>query len=111
LDGRRGGFRIVYSGAEKVPEKPRLKISVGYDLPSGNPIKRWSPFDFEFGKSENLTFSGEGVSVHRLAGNILALDVTAEKFSFAVDGFDEHRDLLVRIDEMNEEVEAEEIQL
>jgi hypothetical protein len=51
------------------------------------------------------------VSVHRLAGNILALDVTAEMFSVAVDGFDEQRDLLVRIDEMNEEVEAEEIQL
>lgn len=111
LDGRRGGFRIVHSEAAKTPEKPRLKISVGYDLPSGNPIKRWSAFDFEFGKSEYLKFSGEGVLVHRLAGNVLALDITTKGFSFAVDGFDENRDLLVRIDEMNEEIETGGVQL
>lgn len=109
LDGRRGGFRIVHNSALSLPEKPRLRVSVAYDLPSGNPIKKWSPFDFHFGKSPQLKFSGKSVNVVSQAGNVLVLAVEDERFAFVVDGFDEHRDLLVRIDELTEDDAIKEV--
>jgi hypothetical protein len=110
LDGRRGGFRIVHNSGQPLPENPRLRVSVAYDLPSGNPIKKWSPFDFEFGKSPQLKLSGKSVKVVPQAGNILVLTVEGEKFSFGADGFDEHRDLLVRIDELTADEAVEEVE-
>jgi hypothetical protein len=82
---------------------------MAYDLPSGNPMKKWSPFDFQFGKSPQLKFSGKGVRVVPQAGNVLVLKVEDERFLFAADGFDEHRDLLVRIDELTDEDAVEEV--
>jgi hypothetical protein len=109
LDGRRGGFRIVHNAGLALPENPRLRVSVAYDLPSGNPMKKWSPFDFQFGKSPQLKFSGKGVRVVPQAGNVLVLKVEDERFLFAADGFDEHRDLLVRIDELTDDDAVEEV--
>jgi hypothetical protein len=108
LDGRRGGFRIVHNSAHPLPENPRLRVSVAYDLPSGNPMKKWSPFDFEFGTSPQLRLSAKNVKVVPHAGNILVLTVDGDRFSFGADGFDEHRDLLVRIDELKADETAEE---
>jgi len=101
LDGRRGGFRIVPNISEKMPTAAQLRVSVAYDLPSGNPLKKWSPFDFDFGSQDRLKLRRENVEVRRLEGNILVLKVLNEKFSFGAEGFDEHRDLLVRIDELD----------
>lgn len=108
LDGRRGGFRIAHNPAQALPVSPRLRVSVAYDLPSGNPIKKWSPFDFEFGKSSRLKLSGKNVKAVPQAGNIVILNIEAEAFAFGVDGFDEHRDLLVRIDEVAPDETVEE---
>lgn len=110
LDGRRGGFRIVHNTGHPLPENPRLRVSVAYDLPTGNPMKKWSPFDFQFGKSPQLKFLGRGVKVVPVAGNVLVLTVEDEKFSFGADGFDEHRDLLVRIDELIANGAVEEVE-
>ncbi|MCH7988364.1 MAG: hypothetical protein IID46_04340 [Planctomycetes bacterium] len=110
LDGRRGGFRIVSTNDENVPANAQLKVSVAYDIPSGNPLKKWSPFDFDFGNQGSITLEGKKVSVKRLAGNVVLLDIQGKNFSFGAAGFDEHRDVLVRIDEVNgtQEVETEE---
>jgi len=102
LTGRRGGFRIVRNADNPVPENPRLRVSVAYDLPTGNPLKRWSPFDFDFGRSPELRYRGAKVQVRRVSGNVLTVQIDHEMFSFSIDGFDPHRDLLVRIDEVSE---------
>lgn len=99
LDGRRGGFRIVSNPGQTVPPNARLRVSVAYDLPSGNPLKKWSPFDFDLGKT-TVELRGDGVEVKRLAGNVIRLTVLDEKFAFGADGFDLHRDLFIRIDEL-----------
>ncbi|NMC21375.1 MAG: hypothetical protein GYA33_13265 [Thermogutta sp.] len=110
LDGRRAGFRIAHNAGQPLPKNPRLRVSVAYDLPSGNPIKKWSPFDFEFGKSPQLKLSGKSIKATAQAGNILLLTVEGERFSFVADGFDEHRDLLVRIDELTSDDAVEEVE-
>ena len=82
------------------PSNARLRVSVAYDLPSGNPLKKWSPFDFDLGK-DMLELRGDSVEVKRLAGNVLDLKVLGDKFAFGADGFDLHRDLFIRIDELD----------
>jgi hypothetical protein len=57
-----------------------------------------------------LKLSGKSVKVVPQAGNILVLTVDGEKFSFGAEGFDEHRDLLVRIDELPADEIAEEVE-
>ncbi|MCH8148409.1 MAG: hypothetical protein IH987_10510 [Planctomycetes bacterium] len=111
LDGRQGGFRVVSTNDEDVPANAQLKVSVAYDIPSGNPLKKWSPFDFDFGHQGTITMEGKNVSAKRLAGNVFLLTIQGKKFSFGAEGFDEHRDVLVRIDEVDgaEEGETEEL--
>jgi len=108
LDDRRGGFRVVNSSDSKVPQQAKLLISVAYDLSSGNPIKNWSSFDFDFSKSEELILKGENVKAKSIAGNKLILDINTDKFSFSAEGFDEERDLFIRIDEEFEDYTNEE---
>lgn len=100
LDGRRGGFRIVPTNHEPLPADAELRVSVAYDVISGNPLKKWSSFDFDF-RSESgvIVFSGQQVDVQHLSGNELLLKFSGSDFLFAADGFDQHADLYVRIEE------------
>jgi len=104
LDGRRGGFRIVPTSHEPMPPEAELKVSVAYDVLSGNPLKKWSSFDFDFKRRPSLIrFSGQQVEVKSHSGNELLLKCSGPDFYFAAEGFDLHVDLYVRIEEMREE--------
>lgn len=81
-----------------------LRVSVAYDLPSGNPLKAWSKFDFDFkDKATRLQFKGSGVKISAKAGNIMEIEVVQPDFQLTATGFDMNRDLFVRIDEVNDE--------
>ena len=102
LNGRPGGFTIVDSGELPTKIGAILRVSVGYDLPSRNPLKAWSPFDFEFGdKNHRLHVAGVGVNVRAKMGNVLDIEVLKSDFYITATGFDIHRDLFVRIDEID----------
>jgi hypothetical protein len=100
IDGRRGGFRLVPTKLLPVPPNASLRISVAYDLPSGNPLRNWSEFDFEFSNNSTIALSGEGVRATRQTKNIITLQIDHNDFWFEADGFDVHRDLFVRVDEI-----------
>lgn len=78
-----------------------LKVAVAYDLPSGDPLKKWSEFDFEFSNRAAIKLSGKAVIATKQSRNVLGLAVQADEFAFAADGFDINRDLFVRVDEIN----------
>jgi hypothetical protein len=100
VDARRGGFRIAASGSIPVPENAVLHVRLAYDLHTGNPLKRWSPFDFDLQKTPSrFTMNGQHVTHHAAAGNLLTLNCSDAKFWFSVEGFDQHADLYVRVDE------------
>lgn len=100
LNGRPGGFTIADSVTPPTEVGSILRVSVAYDLPSGNPMKAWSKFDFDFkDKNSRLQFTGNGVNVKAKAGNIMEIEVTKSDFQVTATGFDIHRDLFVRIDE------------
>jgi len=100
LNGRPGGFTIADSRSPPTEVGSFLRVSVAYDLPSGNPLKAWSKFDFDFkGKNGRLKFTGDGAIVKAKAGNIMEIEVIKQDFQVTATGFDINRDLFVRIDE------------
>jgi hypothetical protein len=107
MSPRSGGFTIRPTGAVEVPENAMLQVSVAYDLPSGNPLSKWSKYDFEFrNKKSAIKCKGKNVGVKIVQGNILEVSISDPDFSFSADGFDELRDLFVRLDELGEPTES-----
>jgi len=108
LSGRPGGFTIADSGNPPTQVGSILRVSIAYDLPSGNPLKVWCKFDFDF-KSKDcaIEFKGNGVIAKAFAGNVLDIEVINPDFQLAAVGFDVHRDLFVRIDEADGKPEGD----
>ena len=104
---RRGGFTVARNAAVPMPEKVMLKVSVAYDLPRGNPVNNWNTFDFKIGISDGeMPPRGKGIKVKILRGNVVLLTELENEFRFALEGFDKHRDLYVRVDEVTTEEET-----
>jgi hypothetical protein len=100
LSGRPGGFTIADSGLLPTEVDSILKVSVAYDLPSGNPLRSWCKYDFDFTDDNGpVRFKVNGLSMVEKSGNTLQLKVTQADFQLTATGFDVHRDLFVRIDE------------
>ena len=108
LEGRQRGFRVAHNQTEPIPRDAKLRVSVAYDLSTGDPLKKWTPFDFDFATPSSLRLVGEFVAARRIHGNVLILTISQPGFYLTVDGFDEHRDLFVRIDEQCDNGELEE---
>lgn len=95
-----GGFNIRFNRGEKLTSD-RALLQVAYEMPrSSNPLKVYKPLDFHLHGDNALTVEHSGCKLtpgeefNQL--NILITD--AENFSISVRGFDEHRDLYVRLD-------------
>jgi hypothetical protein len=99
---RKCGFTVARSKDAPLPAGAALQVSLAYDIPRGDPLKHWSPFDFEISKKNGgLMPTCEGLNAKLLQRNIIRLEILSEEFSFALDGFDAHRDLYVRIEEVS----------
>lgn len=98
----KGGFKIIPSDVTIAPET-RLRVLVAYDMRKGNPLKNYSSTDFEVGKStikyKNMQ---RGITIIKAEQNEILLDVTNADFQLVVSGFDENRDLIVDVDEVEE---------
>lgn len=107
ITSRGGGFTISRNSRVEVPDKAALRVSVAYDLPRGDPLRTWSRLDFEIGNGNGaLRPTGKGLHAKSLQGNILLLQSIEQEFYFSVEGFDRHRDLYVRVDDVSNTEEA-----
>lgn len=95
------GFSIALnSDRRSTPEA--VHIQVAYDVARGNPFDRWEEADFEL-ESEDITLELKGASVIRsqppdVAANELVLAINdPDGFLMRARGFDERRDLVVRV--------------
>ena len=105
---RAGGFTVNRNPAVALPASPRLRVALAYDIPRGNPLRNWNALDFVISnKNGGLKPAGKGISAKLAQGNVVELDVSEEAFQFAVDGFDRHRDLYVRVDDISGALETE----
>lgn len=100
VTARAGGVRIGRHREVPMPDEPRLRVSMAYDLARGNPLEYWTWLDFDLrtGRSARIA-AAEGVWLDVLEGNVLLLRDLAEDFVVVVEGFDRHRDLFLRIDD------------
>ena len=101
IERKAGGFSILSQSAiapEKLPMK--LHIRCAYDVLSGNPFRRYSEYDFSF-FSQDIKF--EKVNADCWPTDFNEFDLVARKAEFRVDivGFDQHRDLIVVVEEQD----------
>ena len=102
-----GGFRVSHSNLLSVPEDNDLEIQLAYDVSKGNPLQKWSPFDFDLKKDlqngGRLKYKGLKLKAKALDGQTIFLHSISEGFLFEATGFDIHRDLFVKITEKSNE--------
>lgn len=90
-----GGFRIV--GNPRVPDAaPELRVTAAYDVRRGNPFKRYRSFDFDLGKRP-IRIEPHACEIAAAEGAELVLRPTSPDFEVTVTGFDEARDVIVRV--------------
>ena len=86
----RGGFTILgLSAGQFVAE-------VAYRTRSGDPFRRYSPFDFAIGRN-GVAISSDGATVKVARENCIAFETARPDFQLTVNGFDPRRDLVVRV--------------
>ncbi len=105
-----GGF-LVQPGDPEAPMPKRLVIRVAYVIRSGNPLNKYDPADFELDKGPiavehkgmDLTFGASD----KKQGNEIQAQVTDKDFLLKVTGFDENRDLFVKVTVPQEETDGD----
>jgi hypothetical protein len=92
-----GGFTVT-KGADGGPAPQYLDIRVAYDRRNGNPLRKYDRADFRLDKKPIVLDPPlRGLKILKRDSNQLVLAVTDPDFSVAVRGFDENRDLYVRV--------------
>ena len=91
-----GGFRVT--GNEKVNTLGlRLRIQVAYMISKGNPLKKYNPFDFDL-SSDHFLVESEGMIIENCSKNTIEfVTEVPNNYSLKVTGFDEERDLYIKI--------------
>jgi hypothetical protein len=96
IQERRGGFAIRGASGLSANDLPlEIQVTAGYDVLRGNPLKKHSPFDFDFLKNE-ISLEPTGALVTPITANSLRIVVRDLDFCLEASGFDTNRDLVVR---------------
>jgi hypothetical protein len=92
----RSGLKVTKNPeAEILPDAISLKL--GYDVPRGNPIKNYQELDFDVAKLP-IVISSSGVYFTKKEKNILEFDIVDKShFEIQLTGFDEKRDLFLKL--------------
>lgn len=88
------GFTVT--SKEDVETPNSAHVEVAYVTGRGDPFNRYDPNDFQLRGSE-FDWSMNGASFNITGDNTFAIEVWDEDFSISVEGFDERRDLTVRV--------------
>lgn len=81
--------------AEDLPDS--VRISLGYDVPRGNPVKSYQELDFDVSKPP-IVMESSGVYFTKKEFNVLEFDIeNKSQFEIVLKGFDEKRDLFVKM--------------
>lgn len=90
------GIKIIKNPkAESVPES--IHVKMGYDVPRGNPIKSYQELDFDLSKAP-IVLESQGVYFTKQEKNELEFTIeNKDQFEITLTGFDEKRDLFLKI--------------
>lgn len=99
-----GGFTVL--GLRNI-EGIRCLAEFAYRTRSGDPLRKYSAFDFSIGR-DGVRFVSEGADVKTARGNRIEFVPARTGFKLTVSGFDKRRDLVVRVSKKDEDApEAE----
>lgn len=95
-----GGVSIL-PGRVLSPEELPLNIVVelAYDVSQGNPFRLYSAADFDLGDEEEINIEIDGGVNVEAAQNTLRCSIKEPSFSVHLTGFDDKRDLIVRVED------------
>jgi hypothetical protein len=93
-----GGFSVT-RGSQGAPMPPFLDLRVAYDIRRGNPLRKYEAADFRL---EDLNVNSSGAAISRRTGNQMIVAVQQPDFHVGVSGFDEQRDLFVKVSVMED---------
>ena len=104
IDQEWGGFTVKAGPGLTVDLMPcQIRVRIAYDLEDGDPLRSWSPYDFNLGDPDgDIEIEQDGVSILELRGNQLLIEARDRDFRVRVHGFDPNRDLEVRVDRVRE---------
>ena len=73
-----------------------IEVTAAYNCIRGNALKRFHPLDFNF-ENDDLDINGSGLNAVEMSENRILFKVTEDDFDLVVTGFDENRDLYVKV--------------
>lgn len=98
----KGGFSITPS-KEKIKLPMRLEAHVAYDVRKGNALGRYNISDFRLDQSPiKIKKPSKGLKLIKVRENMILMDVLKDDFELIVTGFDENRDLYIKV-KLNED--------
>jgi hypothetical protein len=89
------GF-TVRKNPEYNKELEMFDVSVAYNTVRGSPFSRYDKMDFSFGNNV-LQVESSGLKIVEKEDNRLLCEITDEDFDLSVNGFDENRDVFVKV--------------
>ncbi|WP_370314592.1 hypothetical protein [Thalassolituus sp.] len=105
-----GGFTLS-NAANSAGKVRRYEVRMAYDISGASKskaLKSWDKNDFDISKNKYVNKpSGKNVSDVEINGNSIKFTAIDNYFILKVDGFDEHRDLIV--DVCQEAIDSEEV--
>lgn len=104
ISKRAGGFTLRgASGLTQANLPMQLAVQAAYDLPTGNPLKKHSQYDFNFRLGGEIKITAKGLLWTAPETNKLLLDIRETDFSVDVVGFDGNRDLVISAARLEDE--------
>ncbi len=92
LEQRTGGFSV--NGVRESQLPLRIQLRMAYSVIDGNPLRQYSPHDFELGNG-GLDIECSGAAFEIAGPNTLVVDALQADFRLSITGFDSNRDLFV----------------
>lgn len=89
-----GGFSVARDNAERTPCPARLEVLVAYETSRGNALNKYHPADFKLSSLRRSTVDAEE---QECSENRLIVIPASDDFKLEVRGFDENRDLFVKV--------------
>ncbi|HEX9161417.1 MAG TPA: hypothetical protein VF980_06880 [Thermoanaerobaculia bacterium] len=96
----RGGFTVI--GTKSGVMAAALRIEVAYRTRSGDPFRKYSPFDFAIGRG-GVALRSDGARIGAARDNHIDFQPERSDFQLTVTGLDTRRDVIVRVSPKDED--------
>ena len=91
-----GGFSLA-PGKKSLSPPIVLHVYIAYDIRRGNALKRYNPNDFTVDTTPISVARSTAVNIIESNGNHFKLQINKPSFHFKVTGFDQNRDLYIKV--------------